>query len=361
MAQTQDLENIKKGVEYWNNWRKIHKDIIPDLRGADFTNLDLSGINLKRAKLKEAKFNGATMIEAKLDNAYLRNAEFCGADLTRAEFAGANLRYAIMKNCNLTNAYMRRADLSYVDLSKGNLTETVLEYARFVDTNFSEATLKDCLIYGASVWNLTGKPKEQIGLVITPEIVNRQIAKKPPEISQMRTKPKITVDDLEVAQFIYLILNHSMLRNAITAVTRKGVLLLGRFDDGGIDVLREIAAKLREHGYLPIIFDFDKPEMHDYIETVELLVKLSRFVIADLSGPSVPMELQATVPNTRIPFAPIIEKGRKIPPLLMDFRKYDWWLTPTFVFTDTKHLISGLKTEVIDLAEKKHEELRQNL
>lgn len=40
MPHPKDLENIKKGVEFWNNWRREHKHIIPDLRGADFTNHD---------------------------------------------------------------------------------------------------------------------------------------------------------------------------------------------------------------------------------------------------------------------------------------------------------------------------------
>jgi hypothetical protein len=48
--------------------------------------------------------------------------------------------------------------------------------------------------------------------------------------------------------------------------------------------------------YLPIVFNFDKPETKDFTETVRLLAGLVKFVIADLSSPkSVPYELSAIV------------------------------------------------------------------
>jgi hypothetical protein len=61
--------------------------------------------------------------------------------------------------------------------------------------------------------------------------------------------PPLRVDDIEIAQFIYLLVNHSKLRNAIDSVTKKGVLLLGRFSDGGLAALQAIAAELRSSGY----------------------------------------------------------------------------------------------------------------
>jgi hypothetical protein len=49
--------------------------------------------------------------------------------------------------------------------------------------------------------------------------------------------------------------------------------------------------------YLPIVFNFDKPETKDFTETVRLLAGLSKFVIADITNPkSSPLELQATIP-----------------------------------------------------------------
>jgi hypothetical protein len=50
-------------------------------------------------------------------------------------------------------------------------------------------------------------------------------------------EPAVMVDDLEVAQFIYLLLNHKKLRNVLNAITERGVLILGRFSGGGLEVL----------------------------------------------------------------------------------------------------------------------------
>jgi hypothetical protein len=73
------------------------------------------------------------------------------------------------------------------------------------------------------------------------EIVKRKFSK----VTQ-NGEPVISVDDLEVAQFIYLLLNHQKLRNVLNTVTQRGVLLLGRFGDGGLEVLQTVAARLRE-------------------------------------------------------------------------------------------------------------------
>lgn len=102
----------------------------------------------------------------------------------------------------------------------------------------------------------------------------------------------------------YLLLNHKKLRNVLNAITEQGVLLLGRFGGSGLGVLQAVAAKLREENYLPIIFDFERPRARNYTETVKTLAGLSRLIIADLSGPSVPQELYATVPISRSPSCP---------------------------------------------------------
>jgi hypothetical protein len=57
--------------------------------------------------------------------------------------------------------------------------------------------------------------------------------------------------------------------------------------------------------YLPIIFDFDRPDNRNLTETVMILVGLSRFVIVDLSGRSVANELRSTVPHFKIDAIPI--------------------------------------------------------
>jgi hypothetical protein len=65
-------------------------------------------------------------------------------------------------------------------------------------------------------------------------------------------------------------------------------------------LLERLREALRQRGYVPIVFNFDKPETKDFTETVRLLAGLAKFVIADITNPrSAPLELQATVPEIR--------------------------------------------------------------
>jgi hypothetical protein len=57
---------------------------------------------------------------------------------------------------------------------------------------------------------------------------------------------------MEVAQFIYLLLSRQKLRNVITTLGEKAVLILGRFTERR-ELLDRMADKLRSLGYLPMI------------------------------------------------------------------------------------------------------------
>ena len=212
-----------------------------------------------------------------------------------------------------------------------------------VETKLEGADLSYSCVYGISVWNLkTDEETKQLSLVITDA-----------------DEPVVTVDNLEVAQFIYLLLKHENLRKVLNSVKEKGVLIFGRFGGGGIEVLRAVAEKLREMKYLPIIFDFDRPRDRTYTETVKTLAGLSRFVVVDLSGPSVPQELYATVPHFKIPFIPILEKGKRQYAMFADILEYDWVVKPIVEFDTTESLINN-SINIVNPAEKRHKK-RQKL
>jgi hypothetical protein len=100
-----------------------------------------------------------------------------------------------------------------------------------------------------------------------------------------KNQPRISVDNLEVAQFVYLLLKNDRLRDVIKTVANKAVLILGRFSAERKEVLEAIANALRDRDFLPIIFYFEKPQERDFTETIMILAGLSRFVIADITNP----------------------------------------------------------------------------
>jgi len=122
------------------------------------------------------------------------------------------------------------------------------------------------------------------------------------------TETEITVDDLQIAQFIYLMLDNPQIRVVLESSMKKSVLILGRFADASRQaVLEAIRGRLRILGHVPIIFDFDAPSEKDLIQTVTILAGLSRFVIGDITDArSIPLEFEAILQSYKIPVVPII-------------------------------------------------------
>jgi hypothetical protein len=343
MANKKHLAILMEGIEAWNKWRDEHQNIKPDLRNADLHGADLSwlilaGTDLRGANLSDADLSSSILAGANLSDADLSKAQTCGTDMTDVNLTGANLRGALMYDADLEGANLTGADLTDADLSCADL----------VETDLTNATITGCRVYGVSAWNV----------VLVDTIQNDLIVSKEDE-------PVVTVDNLEVAQFIYLMLNNTKIRDVINTITSKGVLILGRFSDPArkavLDGLRE---KLREFDLLPIVFDFDRPTDKDYTETVQTLAGMSMFVIADVTNPkSTPLELEATVKQFKIPYIPIIDIS--VDPrsfsMLGDLQKSFHWVLPTLKYETKEDLLDdeNLKTYIIDRANAKREELRQ--
>jgi hypothetical protein len=144
------------------------------------------------------------------------------------------------------------------------------------------------------------------------------------------TESPIQVDNLEVAQFIYLLLNNKKLRNVIDTITSKVVLILGRFTPNRKVVLDAIRDEFRKDDYLPVVFDFKKPDSKDLTGTISTLANMARFIIADLTDPSsVPHELATVVPGTVVPVQAIILEGQREYAMFPDLmRRHHWVLEP---------------------------------
>jgi uncharacterized protein YjbI with pentapeptide repeats len=271
-----------------------------NLTGANLFEANLSAADLTEARLygtnlKDANLSGANLFRAKLHDSSLIGANLTGANLSEAELISASLFFANLTGANLFQANLKAANLTRANLSGANLSEARLHGASLLNADLRGADLTGCHIYGVSAWRvkLDGDTKQQ-NLIITG-----------------LDEPKVMLDNIEVAQFVYLLLHNEKIRDVIDTVGKKGVLLLGRFTESRIEILERLRAKLRELGFVPIVFNFDKPETKDFTETVRLLANLSHFVIVDITNPrSAPLELQALVPDYMVPFVPILEKGQ---------------------------------------------------
>jgi len=306
-----------------------------NLERANLTRANLRGANLFKAKLTEANFS-----EAKFIGAYLRGAKLTEANLFKADLSEANLRGA-----NLFKAKLTEANLTDTDLSEANLTEANLQYCILVRANLQGSMLTNCRIYGISAWDLMlSKQTEQSNLVISPGEGNTFA----------------TVDDLEVAQFIYLLFDNRKLRNIIQTMSSTAVLILGNFAPERMEILQAIRERLRDNGYLPILFDFEGPENRNLIDTVTTVARLVRFVIADLTQPrSVPAELGAIVPTIEsLPVQPMIEEPEEPYGMFSDL-VVRHSILKVHHYKDLGHLLESFDDEIIAPAEDKFAELKE--
>jgi uncharacterized protein YjbI with pentapeptide repeats len=385
MADSDHLKRLRQGVYAWNIWRVTKPSVWPNLRGADLSEANLRGVNLSGANLSGANLSGtdlfdadlsvadfsganlhganlsgisgtdlrsATLSRANLSQAKLCKAELFEADLREADLRGADLSKAILvrarlfgaKLCGaiLSDTDLRSADLREADLSGVTLTAADLSGATLSRATLSRANLTNCRVYSVSAWDLNLEGAKQNSLIITPE-----------------DQVEITVDDIEVAQFIYLLRHNEKIRRVIDTITTKAVLILGRFTPERKQVLDALRDELRKQDLLPIIFDFSIPERRDVTETIKVLAGLARFVIADITDATeVRVELHNIIRDfTSLPIQPILLRGQPEFVSMLHLKNFPW-LLPTFEYDNQEHLLANLRKGVVSPAEAKALELR---
>jgi hypothetical protein len=348
VASEEHLQIIRQGVEIWNAWRRKNPEAIPDLSGANLAGANLIGADLRGADLRRAKFSLAyldevDLSEANLSGAFFDNATLRNANLRKANLNGAILIGAILAGANLSGANLAVANLFCAVLCGANLSRADLQYSNLVMADLRDADLTGCYVFGTSVWELkSSKETKQQNLVITV------------------APPAITVDNINVAQFIYLLLKNEEIRNVIDTITSKAVLILGRFSEERKRVLDAIRDELRNHNYLPIMFDFDPTTNQRIDETVRTLAGMSRFVIADLTDArSVPQELQIIDAHCRTVAVRLIKKRGAREYGMLDFRNSPWFVSGKYEYESLEELLASIKENVIEPAEAKVKELRQ--
>ena len=326
MSNDEHISKLKVGVASWNEWRRQNPEIIPELGGADLTRMDLS-----RADLRFADLSRSVLIKSKL----------LWANLAGANLYEAHLNWAELRRANLSEVNLGGADLSGADLTDAYLCATNLKAATLVNTCLKGATLAGCYVYGMSAWNVNVEGAAQFDLVITPA-----------------KEDTIRVDSLEIAQFLYLLLNNKKLKTVIETITSKVVLILGRFTPQRKVILDALRTELHRRDYVPVMFDFERPRSQTTVETVSTLARLARFVIADLTdAKSVLQELQAIVPSSpSVPVQMLVHSSQDEPGML-DFIHMYQSVLDTHRYTDEHILLGELNERVIAPAEAKSKEL----
>jgi uncharacterized protein YjbI with pentapeptide repeats len=327
---------LREGATAWNEWRKQHPDDKPrkmvlarapvSLSGFDLTRVDLSGTALR------GSFAGADLRQARMGNSDYRGTDLSGADLRKADLSASlvsstKFRGADLRDTSFMQCIVQDCDFSGADLCGANLSATV-----FVRCDFTGAQLDDARVYGVSAWDLKLDGASQKNLVVT----------KAPQ-------PTLTVDHLEVAQFLYLLINNSKLREVVDTLASKTVLILGRFSPperkAALDTVRD---GVRARGYVPLMFDFEPSAHRNLTETIQLLAGMARFVVADLTdAKSVPQELSTIVPHMpSVPVQPILLASQKAYAMFEHFQSYAWVL-PDFLYQDNAHLSASLDQVII--------------
>jgi Pentapeptide repeats (8 copies) len=337
MTNEEHVALLKKDVAAWNAWRDENPNIRPDLAEADLVEADLSEADLSGANLTTARLSGAHLVEADLVQADLSGANLTRADLSYADLAEADLVGPDLSGAELVEADLSAADLRWANLTGADLTKANLEGATFVDTDLTGADLTGSRIYGVSAWGLKLERIKQQNLVVTSYGAS-----------------EVTVDNIEVAQFIYLMLNNQKVREVIDTITSKVVLILGRFTQERKPVLEALREELRQRKYLPILFDFEKPRSRNTDETITLLARMARFVVADISdAKSVLQELRAIVPDLpSVPVQPIILAMQEEPGMFDFYQNFRSFLN-VHRYASQEQLIADLGEKVIRPAELK--------
>ncbi len=252
--------------------------------------------------------------DCNFDDAHLTYTDLVDAHFVKCTFRRTCMRVAAIGDAEFKDCIFDESDMSYCSAEEtsfegSTFLKTKMEHMSLVRTAFTDTKLDECYLYGISSWDLNLQNSVQKNLVITPDEM-----------------PTVTVDNIELAQFLYLMINNVRLRDVIKTITSKVVLILGNFSVVRKEKLDQIREILRTQDVIPVMFDFEKPSTRNLTETVLTLASMSKYVIADLSSPrSVPHELAniaRQLPSIR--FYPIIVAGEAPYGMFADYAPYTW-------------------------------------
>jgi len=374
----------RRSPHFWNQWREQHPNAVPDLRGlilvgkfirglnltrarldgAIMERTDLAGVHLERASLKEASFRYADLSNVHAEKANLSGADFRGATLHQGDFRKTNclndtrFTLASLHEADFTGAKMTEANFSRANLTKAcfdgadmtaaTLSDAILDETSLLGTKLNGAQLNDTFIRRVK----TNDKTEQRGLFVDVHVIWERQPGNMIEFTQ--------ADDIHVAQFHNIVDEQGSIGKLLAATTKRVVLILGRFLPRRKRVLDRLADALRERGKIAVIFDFPSPEDREISDTVRFIAGMSQFIVVDLTkASSVPLELQATIPELMVPVLPIIQSGEPVFAMFSDLQRRYSWIQPTVSYKNAKQLVKYVDAAIIDRAKDAAEQIRK--
>ena len=294
----------------------------------------MSGANCRGATLHHADFRGAICLEG----TYLSHANLREANFTKARMIDATLSKA-----NLTKTCFDGADLSGASLNDAILDETSLLGTK----------LQGAHVFGTFIRRVkTDDKTDQRGLFVDVHVA-----------WERRTGEMIKfteADDIRVAQFHNIVDEQGSVGKLLAATTKRVVLILGRFLPRRKRVLDRLAQALGERGKIAVIFDFPSPTDREISDTVRFIAGMSEFIVVDLTkASSVPLELQATIPDLMVPVLPIIESGHKVFSMFSDLQRRYFWIQPTVSYKDADQLVKFVDDAIVARAESAAEQIKK--
>jgi uncharacterized protein YjbI with pentapeptide repeats len=329
---------------------KIQKTslISANIRESQFCSTLLDDVNLTKAHFERSLFRDAKITNSELPLVKLNDSQILFTVISDCNFKTSMLYNSIFdscefEKCDLSNTLFTSGKIINSNIRNTNLTRIDFRNTQLTSDTFINCDLSKSKIFGVSAWKLSLVDTIQEDLRISDA-----------------GEPKITIDNIEVAQFIYLLINNEKLRNVISTITSKVVLILGRFTADRMQILNLLREELRHRNYLPVLFDFENSPNRDITETVSTLALLSKFIIADITEPkSIPQELSQIVPHmTSLPVQPIILSGHSEYGMFEHFQRYPWVLD-IIEYKDDNDIKANVLDQIIDSCERKISDLRK--
>ncbi len=156
ILQGAKAKSLKQSNGLLNRWSKQARNLPLDLHG-----IDLHGANLRQADLSFANLRGANLAEADLTEANLTRADLfkvnlylanlCQADLRVADLSQAFLWEAELSDAFLLETKLNNADLSFAGLCRSRLPYADLSYADLSHADLSYTDLRRAKLHGSDV------------------------------------------------------------------------------------------------------------------------------------------------------------------------------------------------------------------